>query len=308
MIEIRHLVITVVSVFLALILGILIGVGFSNPVQLQEMSERFRAQVQLIDDRRAKAQQDSAAVRDENQRLTGVLEQERKSLRSLLPVIVDARLAGHSTALIQTSFLKDFSFKDQVTQAIQKAGGTVAATIVLRPALLKLEGQKLQTVLETLEVGPIAPEQAVPKICRQLTKLVLGGDPANRVRALIEAGVMEVSGSCEAPVGSVVVVGGADATEGNFCETIDLPILAVCQETGRRCVAAEPETVPVSYMGPYQTVQATTVDNVDHLLGQISLVYALAGAEGNFGVKESASEVLPTKALEAASAAAGAVR
>jgi hypothetical protein len=35
------------------------------------------------------------------------------------------------------------------------------------------------------------------------------------------------------------------------------------------------------------------VDNLDQLSGKVALVFALGGAAGNFGVKESADSLLP---------------
>ena len=37
-----------------------------------------------------------------------------------------------------------------------------------------------------------------------------------------------------------------------------------------------------------------SVDNVDQLAGQVALVYALGGAEGEFGVKDTADACCPT--------------
>jgi hypothetical protein len=37
----------------------------------------------------------------------------------------------------------------------------------------------------------------------------------------------------------------------------------------------------------------STVDNLDQVAGQVALVFALLGAEGNFGVKDTADSLLP---------------
>jgi len=293
MLEIRHLVITVVSVFVALVLGILIGVGFSNPQQLEELAKDFRSKVQDIERRLDQAHEENLRVQDENHTLQAVLERERKAVRSLLPRLVDSSLANRRYAMIQTSALSDFSFKDQVIQTVQTAGGTVSTTIVIRPGLVLLNGQRLEHVLKALNVGPIAPEQSIVKICRQLTRLVLQGDPDNRLRALEARHAIELSNDCREPVDGLIVVGGADNEAHDHTGQVDLPILAVCKELGKRCVATEPEKVAVSFMGPYQTVATATIDNIDQLVGQISLVYALAGADGHFGVKETATKLMP---------------
>lgn len=299
MLEIRHLVITVVSIFLALVLGILIGVGFSNPQQLEQLAKDFRAKVQDIERRLDQAHEENLRVQDENHALQAVLERERKAVRSLLPRLVDDSLANQRYVLIQTSSLQDFSFKDPIVQTVQTAGGAVAAVIIVRPALMSLGGLRLEHVLRALNIGPIPPDQSIPKICRQLTRLALQGDPNNRLRALVDRHCIELAGDCTQPADGLILVGGADSKARDHAEEVDLPILTVCKELGKRCVAAEPEKVPVSFMGPYQTTAAATVDNVDQLVGQISLVYALAGADGHFGVKETATKLMPAPPVTA---------
>ena len=37
----------------------------------------------------------------------------------------------------------------------------------------------------------------------------------------------------------------------------------------------------------------STVDNLDFVSGQVAMVFALVGAEGNFGVKGTADRLLP---------------
>jgi len=303
MLDTRNLIITSVSIFLALMVGVLVGVGITQQPQLEKLSARFQQDVQKIQQDVRKAREDIADAHANQQKTEAVLENERRFLKLLLPVIVDSRLANRRVALLQTSGLKDFSFKDPLTRAIQQAGGTVTVTVVIRPEIMQLKDDALNKVLTALEVGPIAPEQAVPKLCRQLTKSVLEKDPANRLRVLVDSGCVEVTGAGDSPVDSLVLIGGSEKGGADNTASIDLPILAVCRELGKRCVAAEPEKVAVSFMGPYQTEKVTTVDNVDTLMGQICVVYALAGATGNFGVKDTADALLPPDAASAAGVA-----
>jgi hypothetical protein len=66
-----------------------------------------------------------------------------------------------------------------------------------------------------------------------------------------------------------------------------------------------PGTEPVTIAGAERTTtdpssidffaehDAASVDNVDQLSGKVALVYVLAGALGEFGVKETADALLP---------------
>jgi hypothetical protein len=51
---------------------------------------------------------------------------------------------------------------------------------------------------------------------------------------------------------------------------------------------ADPTTLP-----PFSAAGISTVDNVDQIPGHVSLVFALLGADGDFGVKDSATSLTP---------------
>ena len=60
---------------------------------------------------------------------------------------------------------------------------------------------------------------------------------------------------------------------------------------GHRPEAPSPQaSAPVSCLRPCQKLKIPTVDHVDTLPGQYSVIEALAGAEGHFGLGGSASQ------------------
>ncbi|MGH2951894.1 MAG: copper transporter, partial [Solirubrobacterales bacterium] len=75
---------------------------------------------------------------------------------------------------------------------------------------------------------------------------------------------------------------------------------------GRAVVGVERSDADESSVGFFEARDVATVDNVEQLPGRVALVYALCGAEGNFGVKESADGLLPD--LLATAGCAGAPR
>ena len=48
-----------------------------------------------------------------------------------------------------------------------------------------------------------------------------------------------------------------------------------------------------AWSGSKRSPLISSVDNVDLPAGRVSLVYALAGAQGSFGVKEGSDRLLP---------------
>lgn len=64
-------------------------------------------------------------------------------------------------------------------------------------------------------------------------------------------------------------------------------------KTGYNLYGVEDSDTPVSYMRYYQGERLTTVDNIDTVYGQVSLVMAMYGYPGQYGIKESAEAFLP---------------
>ena len=68
------------------------------------------------------------------------------------------------------------------------------------------------------------------------------------------------------------------------------------REAGARTAGAETRETDPSQVPWYQDRDLSTVDNVDDTAGQAALVFVLAGAEGDYGVKDTADALLPNVA------------
>ena len=58
-------------------------------------------------------------------------------------------------------------------------------------------------------------------------------------------------------------------------------------------VGTEPPDAPRSEIPLFQSVDVSSVDNLDSRIGQVSLVYVLSGEKGAFGVKPTADLLIP---------------
>jgi hypothetical protein len=65
------------------------------------------------------------------------------------------------------------------------------------------------------------------------------------------------------------------------------------RDAGVRVVAVERTDADPSSIDFFADLVPATVDNLDQLAGKVALVLALDGADGNFGVKETADSLLP---------------
>ena len=64
-------------------------------------------------------------------------------------------------------------------------------------------------------------------------------------------------------------------------------------DAGLRVVGAEREDTDPSSIEFFNEQGLATVDSIDQLPGKVALVLALDGADGNFGVKDTADSLLP---------------
>jgi hypothetical protein len=64
-------------------------------------------------------------------------------------------------------------------------------------------------------------------------------------------------------------------------------------QTGVKVVGIEPSASDPSQVGWYRDRELSTVDNVDETAGHAALVFVLAGADGAFGRRDDAQDLLP---------------
>jgi hypothetical protein len=72
--------------------------------------------------------------------------------------------------------------------------------------------------------------------------------------------------------------------------------VAGVQEADARAAGVETREADPSQIPWYRDRGLSTVDNVDDTAGRASLVFVLAGAEGDYGVKDTADALLPNVA------------
>ena len=64
-------------------------------------------------------------------------------------------------------------------------------------------------------------------------------------------------------------------------------------ESGVTAVAVERSDASESAIPFFAPFGIATVDSIDLISGKVALVFALLGAEGSFGIKDSANSLLP---------------
>lgn len=275
----RYHAASLAAVFLALAIGILIGVGFADDL-VQGTAEDLEASLEGdLDD--ARGQIDD---------LGDELAIERSFTDEVYPALVADRLEGVSVGVLALGGLSQ-SLRDDITAALEPSGAEIA---------------KVAVVAEPPDRVPLAEatEDRVRDLRRNDRALEGYGTAAGRsfvdgggaFEATREVLLSRFSGS-EGAVDAVIVVrdtpSGLDDDEDSTTDLVEDGLVDGVDEADVNAIGVERSDARDSSVAYFGGRGLTTVDDIDLAPGRVALVYALAGAEGDFGVKSTAEALLP---------------
>lgn len=307
MIDFRYHIVSIVAVFLALGIGLLMGSGVLGDPLLENIRDRAR-DVQDFNDR----------LKDDVVDLEQELAVARRFAETVAPILIDDRLEGDDVVIVDVA--AGALSLDTLMEALEEDAGATVASIVTLSDDFDLTSEEDYEELRELTGGTAADADGLRvAAARQLGNRIATLAGARRgqpqralafLRDLEAAGFVDVAEEDEAtpvPQGAKVVIVASGSSEPTF--RVDLMVAALAE-----AAAAAP--------GPVVVVEATesawdvagsirgdgdlanlvgTVDNVDKFSGRIALAMALerpAGEEaGHFGEKSGASSVIPEPGL-----------
>lgn len=147
MIGFRYHVVSIVAVFLALTLGILLG---SSVIQ-GAVVDQLRRDITRYRTERDAAREDMQEIRTEQQRLREVLT------GGVVPWALSGRLTG-TPVVIVTDGLESPAWREHVTDGLVRAGATIAGTIAIGPRFDLVERQDAADLADAVEASGLAFE------------------------------------------------------------------------------------------------------------------------------------------------------
>lgn len=274
----RYHAASLAAVFLALAVGILIGVGFGDDV-LSGTAENLEQSLE----------EDLSAAREHEEELAAELERERAFGLQVLPALVDSRLEGETVGVVALGELPE-SVAGEIEATVEPTAGRLAKVAVVR------EPPNLDAAAERL--GPRFEDvagEAAARLGRRLgLQLVRGGALPSAVREILLA---RFSGR-QGPVDKVIVYAEpapeGEAGEETTIERFRRGVLDGISDSGRPVVAVELSGTDPSLVPLFDGHDIPTVDSLDLTSGKLAAVLTLAtGAAGNFGIKAEADRLLP---------------
>ncbi|HEX6206577.1 MAG TPA: copper transporter [Solirubrobacterales bacterium] len=282
----RYHATSLIAVFIALAIGILIGAEFGGDALTNTRRDLERSLVGNLQDARAQ-------VND----LNGDLNKSNEFAQRVYPVLTRDRLEGRRYAILALGGLPS-DITGEVEEALAPTGGRLVGVGVVREPVdvNGLAEDLAKTRFADLRTNSEALTELGTGLGRQL---MLGGELPDVVRGHLFS---RASGGFGGLDGVIVVrdqpeeMGQAqDAKTDEFEEALASGITA----TRVPAVGVETATDDTSNVSFFQSNGMASVDDIDLTAGQLAMVFALLGADGSFGVKGSADQLLPDLLTEA---------
>jgi len=283
-VDFRYHLTSLIAVFLALALGLLLGSNFIGGSSIEKQVAKS-------------LERQFSQLREENRRQQESIEELRERLkkseefeRGVLPSLVDKRLSWRRVAIVQTG---DYSEAVQNAKSALEAAGARVTSVTTIPNLSgrsALERANRAVELITSESGVLDP---ITRVVQIVGNCIVTGSNPEAMEILEKEGLVTTSGDYNRRVSAVVVVGGGSVQNEKRALTVDLPLLEALKSQNVVVIGCEPLYAGYSYIPTYQKKQISTIDNIDTPMGQVALVFAVLEDTGNFGLKDSADRILP---------------
>jgi hypothetical protein len=281
MFDLRYHVASLAAVFLALIIGILVGVGISDRGLFD------KAKKSLLEQRVANLQ---ARLDEASQRSSGAAR-EREAAKTFVnetyPVLIRNRLRGKRIAVIFVGSASG-GVRSAVDRAVTDAG---AQELRLRALKVPIEPKQVDAALVSApDTQGYIGKTHLESLGRALgQELVLGGETP-LWNSLTDALVEERAGGSKQRADAVAVVRTA-APQRDGTSRVLLGPYEVVSGAGVPAVGVETSDTSDSAVDVYRKAGLSSVDDVETPTGRLALVLLLGGApSGQYGLKLSAHQ------------------
>jgi hypothetical protein len=276
----RYHATSLIAVFLALAVGILIGAEFGGDALKGTRKDLEHSLVGNLQDARSRADE-----------LSGELGRSNEFAERVYPVLTRDRLQGKRVAIIALGGLPS-----EITSSVEDALGPTGARLV--GVGVVREPVDVNGLAEDLSRTRFAKLRANPNGLTELgtglgRQLVIGGTLPEFVRGQLFSRASGTFGALDA----VLIVRDQPLDLGPVqhakAAQLEAALLSGITATRTPTVGIETSTTEPSSVSFFQANDLASVDDVELSAGKVAMVFAMLGAEGSFGVKGSADRLLP---------------
>jgi hypothetical protein len=280
MFDFRYHALSLAAVFIALVVGLLLGVAIGDKELVSSAQRDLRSSLRT-DVRQADQERDEAKAR---------LRQQEQFADDVYPILTKDQLQGRRIGLVLLG--NDDDAPDMIDKALDPTGTDLAFVATVR------ENVELEALAERARGSRYADLAKDPALLDDLGRragiqMVLGGKLLGQLRTVLLQSVSGSSGGLD----GVIVMRPADKPKdrdtARRLDALQDGIARGLVQTGVKVVGVERRASDPSHIGWYRNRELSSVDNVDEQAGRAAMVFVLAGAQGAYGRRDSAQALLP---------------
>jgi hypothetical protein len=284
MFDFRYHVASLAAVFLALVIGILVGVGIAdrglvdkaNTRLLEQRVASLRAQLNQATQRSAVSKREQAAA--------------QSYIKETYPVLAKNQLKGHRVAVVWVGDV-DGGLSSAIDGALHDSG---AVQIRVRALKVPVDDKQLDTKLSAQPADhQYVGKSKLEDLGKALgAELITGGDTP-LWNTLSESLVDYQVGSGKQPIDGVIVARTKPPQRDGTSRFL-FGLYQGLRSGGVPAVGIEASDAAYSAVPIFKSAGLSSVDDVDTPAGRLALVLLLAGSpSGQYGFKRSANDALP---------------
>ncbi|HEY7017657.1 MAG TPA: copper transporter [Gaiellaceae bacterium] len=284
MFDLRYHVASLAAVFLALIIGILVGVGISDRGLVD------RANNNLLRQRVASLERQLT----DNAKQTSDRDREQQAAKTFVddtyPTLVRNRLHGKQITVLYVGSDDSSGIRSAVNRALFDAG-VGPQQLRLRALSVPIDVKQLDSALKGQPAAAgLRGKEEVDNLGRALGQELMAGGDTPLWNSLTEALVAHREGGNKPPADGVVVVRTVTPQHGATSRFL-LGLYSGLASAGAPAVGVEQTDAKNSAIKVFGQSGLSTVDDLETPVGKLALVLLLDGQPaGHYGVKDSASD------------------
>lgn len=284
-INMKYYITTISAIFIALGIGILIGFNLNSKDILSSQQANL---IEQMDKKVVKVKSENEILQSTVKSLTEKNEDMNKYMEKTYGKIIEGRLVGKNIGILQTT--EDYFFEG-IQNLPKEAGAGIAYEAVLKDKVNEVTD--FAKLSQELNVEIKDKKALINLIIESLSDKVKN---QQRLDYFTAQGYIEIKSISDTPVSvqGLVILGGSETKNEEKLKNIDKNVIDICREKGIMALGAERTDSKASYIEFYKQNKISTIDNVDELMGRISMVVVLQGEKGHYGIKETSQDLMPS--------------
>lgn len=279
----RFYIISIVSIFAALGIGILIGFtmdtqNFLND-QKYNITKVLESQLEVMVSENKDLKSKRKILEFENNYKDEYIDKSYEH-------IIKGKLIGLNIGVIMTN--NDYPFPE-IEESLELAGAKIINLTILSEEILN------QNIIDELymQLELDKDKDLTEYMILTITESIIKGVPNPIFHILLNAGLINYKNNYNESIDYLIICGGGLIDQNKRINLIDKLVVETANKYEIPILGVERSDAKYSYINSYQNFGISTVDNIDMTIGKVAMILIMEGNKGSFGIKNTSTSIIP---------------